>query len=181
MEPDRPAVVHGETGSEQTGGALFRFDPGWLYLVSGVLLVGATVLIPAIDDLTQARFGRDRARAVATYHTERLERYSGFIDALDRAEPALLLSLAQTQLNLAPAGKRPLIDISRAGQPSSASVFPALEPVYTPAREPERPRTLLQRSTTSDRPRLWLIALGMMLILIGVLPPTRASGEPAPA
>jgi len=178
VAPDSAGVVHGEAGGNSAGGALFRLDPGWLFLVSGALLVGATVLIPAIEDLAQARYGRDRARAVARYHTERLERYSAFLDALDRAEPALVLSLAQTQLNLAPAGKRPLIDLSRAGTPASASVFPALEPGYTPAPEPRRPDSLLQRWTTRDRPRLWLIALGMMMVLIGVLPPARAQPEP---
>lgn len=177
--PGRPAadaqLVRAHTA--RPGGPLFRFDPGWLYLGAGVVLLSATVLIPAVDDLAEAQWHRDRALAVERYRSERLRHYSDYLDALERRDPALVLSLAATQLNLAPADRRVMIDASSSGEPGSASVFEALEPRFTPVPPPGPVRSLLHRWATGDTSRLWLLAFGAMLVLIGLMPVTVPEGE----
>ena len=75
----------------------------------GVLI--STVLIPAIDDLEQARWQRDRAAAIERHRVERLERYGAYLDAVMRAEESVVLALAAEQLNRVPAGSQPLIPV----------------------------------------------------------------------
>ncbi|TVQ31967.1 MAG: hypothetical protein EA376_08245 [Phycisphaeraceae bacterium] len=155
---------------------LVRFDVGWLYLLPGLAIVAATVLIPAHDDVAEAEWRRDRAAAALDRRVDRLRNYSEYLDALERSDEAVVLDLAATQLNLAPANRRPVVtplDRDR----FNASVFPALEPPPLTLPQRELPETLLRRLTTSDHTRLWLIAGGMMCILFGLLPPARGRGE----
>src|SRR5690606_28720128 len=148
------------TGRSRTkgpiGAPLFRLDAGWLFLVAGAALLVATVLIPAADDLAEARWHRDRAIAVEKYRAKRLENYSEFLDAIARQDRSLIVSLAATQLNKAPADRLPMLDTTDVGT-RSASVFPSLEPVFEAAPAPQRPESVLQRWATDNRRRLWLI------------------------
>lgn len=146
-------------------------DPGWLFLVPGLALVAATVLIPAYDDLSFAELERDKLRAVERHAAQRLENYSLYLDALNRGDEGLALALAATHLNLAPAD-REIISLPGEGASASLNPFPALEP--PPPRMPERavPDTILQRWSTDERTRLWVLASGAMCVLLGLLPPT---------
>lgn len=159
---------------------LSRLDPGWLFLLAGLAVLIATVLIPAHDDLARARLQRDRARAIEARAAERLAHYSDYLDALRRGDRAVSLSLAATQLNLAPADRRVLETAPGGWDPGAfdASVFAALEPDPTPLPELTLPDTALRRLTTADGARLWLIAGGALCVLIGLLPAAReALGE----
>lgn len=161
---------------------LARFDPGWLFLVAGLAVLSATVLIPASDDLARARLQRDRALAIEERAANRLSRYSDYLDALGRRDPAVALSLAATQLNLAPEGKT-LLELSPDGwDPSAfdASIFDDLEPEPTPLPELDLPDTALRRLTTDDTARLWLIAGGAMCVLVGLLPASRPELDDEP-
>lgn len=156
---------------------LARFDPGWLFMLPGAVIVAATVLIPAQDELAVALWRRDAALATLDHRTARLRNYSAYLDALDRKDDAVLLDLAARQLNLAPEGRRPILTPVSAVQ-LSASVFPQLEPA--PVEKPglDLPRTILRKLTTDNRTRLWLAAFGALCILIGALPAStpRAKG-----
>jgi hypothetical protein len=151
---------------------LVRIDPGWLFLLPGLALVAATLLIPAFDDLRHAEWNRDRARAVEQYRKERLANYSTYLDAVRAEEPTLVLSLAATQLNVAPASKQPMLESSRAGLPE-VDLFSALEPPLTVVPAPLAPRSILQRWATGERTRPWLLGAGGLLMLIGLLPAAR--------
>lgn len=164
---------------------LFRFDPGWLFLIVGIVTIAATVLIPAQHDLEATFWQRDKALAVERQRQERVANYGEYLSALKKQDEAVLLSLATVQLTKSPENRVPLLD---APDPSrtSASVFPALEP--SPVREPlppsafRRPSTL-DRWTTNSSTRLWLLAGGVLCILIGLLPAAKPSearaAEPA--
>jgi len=143
-------------------------DPGWLFLAAGLGLLISTVLIPAFEALNQARWQRDCALAVERHRMDRLDRYHRYLAALEADNPDLLLSLAMTQLNAIPADQRVLPTSS--GSPSSASVFPQLEP--PPIELPGRRRvgSLLERLATDERTRLWLIVAGGVCVLVGLLP-----------
>ena len=47
-----------------------KFDPGWLFLVGGLVLLGFTVVIPAQTDLAEAQWQRDRALAIEAQRKE---------------------------------------------------------------------------------------------------------------
>lgn len=153
---------------------LALIDPGWLFVGAGLALLAATLLIPAFDQLGEVRWQRDRALAVEEHRLARLDRYREYLSALEREEPALLLSLAASQLNQIPAGRAPILD-APLDSSSSASVFAGLEPpmVRLPEREPVG--SLLERLVTGDRTRPWLLAGSGICLLIGVLPRTRPS------
>lgn len=151
---------------------LALIEPGWLFLIAGLGLLAATLLIPAFDDLHEVRWQRDRALAVEAHRVQRLERYGEYLGALEREEPALILSLAASQLNQIPAGRAAILDAPLDAS-SNASVFAGLEPA--PARLPERRRvgSLLERLATGERTRPWLFAVAGVCLLVGVLPRAR--------
>lgn len=148
------------------------FDPGWLFLIAGLAILAVTVLIPAKDDLDEARWLRDRALAVEHHRLDRLERYDHYLQSLDNADQSLIQSLAASQLNQIPADRVPLpgtTDTTR----SSASVFPALEPEPLVLQDRHKVGSLLERWTTHDRTRVWLIGGGALCVLVGLLPAAR--------
>ncbi|MFM9994858.1 MAG: hypothetical protein ACKVU4_03550 [Phycisphaerales bacterium] len=151
---------------------LATIDPGWLFLIAGLALLAATMLIPAFDELDDVRWQRDRALAVEHHRIDRLDRHAEYLGALHREEPALLISLAASQLNQIPQGKTPVLETA-IDATSSASVFGALEP--PPALLPERRRvgSILERLATGERTRPWLLGAAGMCLLFGLLPRTR--------
>ncbi len=153
-------------------------DPGWLFLIAGLAILGATVLIPAAEDLEATRFQRERALAIEAHRLQRLARYEEYLEALENRDPNLVLALAASQLNEIPEGRAPIPGQRGAlGAMSDASVFPGLEP--PPLRLPERveSRSILHRWTTDDRTRLWLIVAGAACVLVGLLPPSAGWGH----
>jgi hypothetical protein len=148
------------------------FDPGWLFLVSGLALLSAAMLIPAVDDLHEARWLRDRARVFERHRLERIQRHEEYLDALKEQDQTLGLALAASQLNQITADRAPLSGDQLEQPTGGASVFPALEP--DPMGLPIRPVTdsTLHRLVTGDRTRGWVLAIAGVLILIGLLPPS---------
>lgn len=158
---------------------LFRLDAGWLFLAAGLALIGATVLVPAAADLDEAHWQRDKALAIERHRLERLERYGKYLAAVHRGDEDVTLSLMATQLNRSPVNRVPLMPVPEPAK-TSASVFPVLEPepLELPERYPlQKSPSLLQRLTTSDHHRLWMIAAGVLCVLVGLLPPARRGWE----
>jgi hypothetical protein len=152
-------------------------DPGWLYLLAGLGLVLATILIPAVRDLDDVRYQRDRALALEQHRLDRLRRYEDYLAALERREPALVMALAASQLNQIPQGRSLIFDAPE--RPAlSASVFADLEP--PPPRLPQRrmPDSALYRWTTSERARIWLLAASGICLLMGILPRAAMRTDP---
>jgi hypothetical protein len=165
-EPERPTQP------------LIPLDAGWLFLLSGLVILAAAILIPAFDDLDQASWSRDRAVAIEDNRRDRLMRYGAYLDALDHGNESVILSLSASQLNMIPEGRQP---ISPTMDPAhqSAAVFPLLEP--EPPALPEMPRlndrSLLGRLATGERSRLWMIGGGAFCVLLGVLPAATRAGR----
>jgi hypothetical protein len=136
------------------------------------------VLIPAMGDLDEARWQRDRALALEHHRLDRLDHYERYLAALDSHDPGLVQALAASQLNRIPAGQSVILPVSGTASAlsgvgsgtGSASVFPMLEP--GPVRLPARtlPDSILSRLTTNDRTRAWLIAAGGLMLFVGLLP-----------
>jgi hypothetical protein len=172
-DPEGPVLIVPGAGvgdDRPRRGALF--DPGWLFLIAGVVILSATILLPARQDLAEAEFYRDRVEAVLDHRHQRLARYREYMLALERGDERLIRSLAAMQLNLAPVNQALLVPVGEIAQ-RSASVFASLEP--PPLRLPERVEapSLLEQWATDQRARLWLIAGGALCVLIGLLPMAR--------
>jgi hypothetical protein len=151
---------------------LFRLDPGWLFLLPGLVIIAATVLMPAGDDLARARAYREKALALETYRSQRLANHLTYLDALQQGDETVLLDLAASQLNLAPADRE--VIIAPAGL-TDASVLDRLDATYKAPTVALPPDSLLHRLTTNRHTRLWMIAGGAMCVLYALLPPaTRA-------
>ncbi len=148
---------------------LSMIDPGWLFLLAGIVIIGATVLIPAYNDLADVRWQRDRALAVEQRRIDRLERHSGYLRALQREEPSLVLALAASQLNQIPEGRSLVLEPADPAT-ASASVFAGLEPPAVPLPEQSRVGSLLETLATNDLTRTWLLAAGGVSLLVGLLP-----------
>ncbi len=169
--PPEPSEI--PDGGAHEDGALFRFDTGWLYLLPGIAIICATLLIPAYDDLVDAQYQRSQALALEQFRSERLRSYTAYLDAVRTNDETVLLSLAATQMNLIPSGSEVLIAPAAQISDLPASPFPSLEPDYTPPTPPNRVESLLRRLAVNDTTRLWLLAGGMMCILLGLLPASR--------
>jgi hypothetical protein len=153
-----------------------RVDPGWLFLTAGVALLSVTMLIPAIDGLSRAEHERDAARALAAWHAERLSRYSAFADELASGEPEVLRSLVARELNLVPTGAEP-IAVADAPGADPVSVFDRLDPPFTMPLAPRVHESRLGEWARHPRSRLWLLAGGVLLVLMGLVTGGRESAR----
>lgn len=158
--------AHGD-GQQASYGAVL--DPGWLYVLVGIALLGASILIPAADSLAEARYLRDRALAIEAHRLERMKNYEDFLEGIHAQDPKLALSLAATQLNQIPVDRSPLPGEWASGNPD-ASVFPALEPGPLKIADRRPVDSILERLVTGPRTSLWVTIAGAALVLFGVLP-----------
>lgn len=150
-------------------------DAGWLYVLAGVTLLAITLILPAMDELAEVRLQRDRAFAIEQHKALRLKNYKEYLVALERQEPSLVLALATSQLNQIPQGKTILLESpEQALGTADASVFWGLEPARTDLPERQHIDSFLERWTSSDTARPWLIIAGAICIFMGVLPRTKA-------
>ncbi len=139
-----------------------------MFLAAGLALVTATVLLPAWRDLEDLRWRRDAALASEGVQRERVFRHERYALALQGHDPQVVRAMAAAQLNRAPAEREPLrlIAVSSEGVGEPASLEPP--PAHLRARHEAASR--LERWATDRHGRLWLIAGGMMCVLLGVLP-----------
>lgn len=157
--------------SDERPSRALPLDPGWLFLIAGLALIAATVLVGAHANLEEVRWQRDRALALEDHRIERLERYTAYLAALDREDPSLILALTASELNEIPTGRilleRPM--------PPSRTLFASLEP--DPLVLPERRvnDSVLARWSGSAHVRPWLLATGALCLLVALLPPVRPS------
>jgi hypothetical protein len=147
------------------------FDPGWLFIISGVALLGAAVLIPAGNEVQEARFHRDQALKVEAHRAARLARYEEYIGAVDSRQPQVLLSLAESQLNQIPVdrGALPIGKHKYELGAADASVFPALEPPPVVLDEYTPTVSRLESLVTSPTTRKWVLITGLVSVLIGLV------------
>ncbi len=148
---------------------LFRIDPGWLFILSGAALLASIAVIPAQDDLRLAHQARDRAIALESHRARRLENYARYLTALSTRDETLMKALAAGQLNLAPADKMALINSTEVVN-RGAGVFADLEPPFEPPAPIPAPDSLLHKLATNATARMWVIVVGAVAVLYGLLP-----------
>ncbi len=153
-------------------------DLGWLFLLPGIVLIAAAVLIAAEDDLYEAKFRRDGALAIEARHAERVERYAAYLDAVKRRDPTVMRSLVVGQLN---SEFTDLVEARLPGVPvyDSTEVFASLEPPDPALAHRERVDSVLARWATDNGSRVWLLASGALCVFVGLLPPVNRRGGTA--
>jgi hypothetical protein len=142
-------------------------DPGWLYLIAGLAMFAALILIPAGRDVQQLRGQLRRLHEEHAGISERLAAHSSFLDALDRADPDLVRRLAASQLNQAPENAIPLLLAAN----RSASVTAWIESSLAGRTLPEDATPRRSRlARLADGPyRLWLLGGSILSVFIGLV------------
>lgn len=148
-------------------------DPGWLFLIAGLGVLGATLLVPAADDLDEARWKRDQALAVETHRSQRLANYHSYLKAVEEGQKPLVMALAASQLNQIPADRSPIPGLTETKH-ADASVFGALEPEPLVLKDRPQAASLLHTLCTDPKLRLWTLAVGAITLMLGLLPASRA-------
>lgn len=161
-DPEQPEV---EDTSGPTPGPLV--EPAWLFLLAGLALVGATLLVSARSDRAEAAHQRDLAIAVERVHLDRLGRYDTMLAALERGDRSVFEAIALDQVGRVPRGRAELRPVD---QPGEVAIWQSLEP--EPVARPAEPinDSALARLAGGDRSRLALLAVGAAAVLIGLLP-----------
>ena len=157
-------------------------DPGWLFVLAGLVMCAAVVLVPAENDLHDLEGILGQLRRADVALADRLHAHAAFLDDVDRGSPDLVRRLAVGQLNLVPEGRRAVL-LTRT---APASITDWIDGAATPPRgqaDAGRPPRLSLLSRLTDGPyRLWLLGGSMLSVFMGLLigerPPRRGSGPP---
>ena len=145
---------------------LTRFDPGWLFVIAGVALCSAGILIPAQDDLDALRGQLDRLEERKATSAARIAAYEQFLRELERREPRLVRRLAASQLNMLPANVKPVLLSS--SRHSTVMDWIHAGVAVAPVSHAAPPKTALSRLTGGPH-RLWVLAAGITVIFVGLL------------
>lgn len=160
------------------GDALDQIDiGGWMLLACGFVIVAATVLAPAWQDVRSLDVQRRQLQRQVTLLQIQEQNYHALVRALDRNDPQLLQRLAWTQLRQQPVGGTLLMRLASDAPGSHAA---SVDQWVQPAALPLDPVQAMHRdSLLSGNSRLirlirgpsrpWVLAFGGWLILMSVL------------
>ena len=145
---------------------LFQVDPGWLFILAGLAVCAAGVILPAQNDLRSLQHQLEQLRAEEVHAYARLKAHSDFMDQVDRADPALVRRLAAAQLHMLPASDTPVLLVKAEASPVTAWIDNTVRTDIRPARA--TPISTL--STLANGPyRLWMFGGGIMSVFVGLL------------
>ncbi len=139
----------------------------WGFFLCGIVLIVSAAILPLRADLEWTRHQRNLARIAEQDHIARNSSYQSMIDAIDRQDPDTLRLLAQSNLGLIPAGNDALV---MPGVRNDPMLFELLEPVPLPRPEFAPNYSRLERIVMTPKARLWVLAGGILLVFIGILP-----------
>ncbi len=141
------------------------FDPGWCFVVAGLLLVGAAVLVPAWRDV-------ERLKQQVGVLEQRVERATArdvtgreLLESLHAGDPTTYRRLMAWQWNLVPLGDEAVIREQHTGGISSwiEARTPVAEPLPESVGETRLERLL------SGPVRPWVLAAGGLCLLVGIV------------
>ena len=145
---------------------LLRNYFGWFYLVSGLVLTVAAIVLPAHQDLAVLK----EKRAAIVEDTADLQHqilvHQSFLNDLNRLDSKLQSRIIQMQFNQRPSGTPVVID-------RAASKTP-LDWVAQRARRDraiylEEPRLSILSKMSTGKNRLWLAGAGVFIIFVGLI------------
>lgn len=143
----------------------------WAFFACGLVLIIASATLPLRTDLEFTRHQRDLALVVEQEHAIRNASYQSMLNAIEQKNPDTLRLLAQSNMGLIPASHEALLV---PGERRDPMIFELLEPAPMTRPEFAPNYSRLERLVMVPRSRLWVIALGVFLVLIGLLPATKS-------
>lgn len=152
-------------------------DGGWLFILAGLAVCAATLLIPAQQDLHSVTLQRAQLQAHSLASTRRMAAYDTVLDGLQQQDPVVMKRLASNQLNLLPEGETPIL-MDASATDGSLDAWVQKTTWQDPAPEPLARDTVLARLSSGPY-RTVMIAAGIFCIFLGLLGP--GCGEKSPA
>jgi hypothetical protein len=160
-----PASRH-DAEPSSAAAPLFRFDPGWMFVLAGLAVCVAGVLLPAQADLHALRQQLGELKSEEARWYSRLKAHGDFLDQIDRGDADLVRRLAASQLNVIPSNETPVL-LAPAGSPPLTQW---IDNTVKPERTPVSTLPISSLSRLANGPdRLWLFAGGIMCVFIGLL------------
>lgn len=145
---------------------LFTIDPGVLFIAAGLALCAAGVLLPAQKDLFHLRQQLADLAFQEQVGTERLRAHAAMVADLEIGDAQLYHRLAASQLNLIPAGDRPVFVATSV--PVGITEWIDATVYREPPPPAPWPESRLSRLATGPN-RLWLIGGGAMCVFLGLV------------
>lgn len=152
-------------------------DPGWLFVVLGVIVLSAGILIPAIQENRLLEQQLDVARMAESRSQEHLARSTSLLDQMHRDDETVM-RIWNADLNRTPQGSKPVLrDLEAPSdvlQWLDASTSQSVMLSEASVEFQYRP-SLLERMASGPR-RLWFLGAGGMCLCVGlVMGPTLTS------
>jgi hypothetical protein len=161
----RPALADNKDVKPLTR-PLFFLDAGWLFIMAGIAVCAAGVLLPAQSDLEALRRQLHQLQSEETRAYARLKAHADFMDQVDRADPSLVRRLAAAQLNMLPEGDTPVLLAGSTSSPVTSWIENTIE---LDIRAPKpKPVSTLGRWANGPN-RLWFFGGGIMAVFVGLI------------
>lgn len=144
----------------------FRLDPGWLFVIGGLVLCIAGILLPAQRNLESLQRQRAQLHHEEAILQRQLTARETLLRDLDRRQPVLIRRLAASQLNLVPEDEEPVLVSSTLNADIISWVDATVE--ATPISYPASAESTLSR-IMSGRHRLWFLTAGVVSVFVGLL------------
>jgi hypothetical protein len=145
---------------------LHRIDFGWLFLLSGLVLTVAAIVLPAHYDLEELESRRSEIQVNADDLAFQVKLYEQFLLELQEGDPELTKRIIEMQFNVQTDGIPVVIDESASNTP--------LEWIAQKVRRDREvslesaPPSMLT-SISHGRTRLFLVGIGVFSIFIGFI------------
>ncbi len=142
-----------------------RLSPGWPFLLAGLAMVAAVMLVPAWRDVQNVRLERNDLQSVVQYETRRVAATQEMLVSLELDHPELHRRLVAWHLNLLPKG-----EIAIAREVHGGGVLGWIDDTVEPiaASSPAHSVSNLE-SLVSGPARLWMLAAGVLLVFVGLI------------
>jgi|TARA_Y100000031_G_C8013428_1_gene289160 hypothetical protein len=143
-----------------------KIDFGWIYLLCGLALTGAAIVLPAHNDLEEIISKKATIVDNLKELSHRVDVHKMFLKDVQDGNPEILKRLVEMQLNQSPSGTTVVIDKSSLRTPLAWVEQRAKRTRVVPM-EIEHASILARFATGQGR--LWLLAVGAFSIFVGLI------------
>ena len=143
-----------------------RFDFGWLYLITGLLITVVALCLPAMFDLERLKIKADASNQLLLEHEETYVSYINFFEDLKSGDELVLRRIRQIQLNEDVDGTPIVTDLGASKTPLQWIDEKNLKVTSLKVDNPKETSLYLLLKGTG---RLWMASFGVFFIFIGCL------------
>jgi hypothetical protein len=143
-----------------------KIDLGWIYLLCGLALTTAAIVLPAHSDLKEIVSKKEVIVDNLKELSYRVEVHKTFLEDVQDGNPEIINRLVEMQFNLPPTGTPVVIDKSSVQTPLAWVQQRAKRNRIMPIEVEQA--SILTRFAEGQG-RLWLLAIGAFTIFIGLI------------